>query len=375
MKNLKSLAERLKSWGIELGFQQIGIASIHKEDVTLAAHQRYFEKWLENNHHGEMQYMANHQAIRQDISGLLTNTLSVITARMDYLPENTNPIENLSQTDKAYIARYALGRDYHKVMRKKLKLLGEKLTAEITDTQYRVCVDSAPLLEKALAEKSGLGWIGKNSLVINQKAGSWFFLGEILTNLPLPADAPASFHCGSCEACIKVCPTDAIIAPFQIDARKCIAYLTIEYKGSIPFELREKMGNRIFGCDDCQLFCPWNRFAKSTTEADYQPRHSLDNNELLTLFLWDEDTFLKKTEGSPIRRTGYTGWLRNIAVGLGNAPYDTRILNALITKKESTNILVQEHIDWAIQQQEKKKLALDSVSTIVRIDQTALHDD
>lgn len=277
---------------------------------------------------------------------------------MDYLAKEENLQDArlaLKKPHKAYISRYALGRDYHKLLRQRLQKLAAKISASIPTTGYRVFVDSAPVLEKSLAAKAGLGWIGKNTLVINRHAGSWFFLGEIYTDIPLPIDAATSSHCGSCSACIKICPTQAIIAPYQLDARRCISYLTIENKGAIPEELRPLMGNRIFGCDDCQLICPWNRYANFSAEKDFKPRHNLGTAELIDLFLWSEEEFLQKTEGSAIRRAGYIGWLRNIAIALGNAPYDHKILIALKERAAYPSPLVQEHILWAITNQLDKK--------------------
>ncbi len=348
MLDWQALARQIKQWGNDLGFQQVGIAGI-----TLPHHQQHLEHWLANQFHGEMHYMEKHGDKRAQPSQLVEGTQSVISVRMDYLPPALDSQQCLDETERAFVARYALGRDYHKLMRNRLQQLANKITAEVGLFGYRAFVDSAPVLEKALAEKAGLGWIGKNTLLINAKAGSYFFLGELYTDLPLPADEAASFHCGTCTACLDICPTKAFVAPFQLDARKCIAYLTIEYAGPIPLELRPLMGNRIFGCDDCQMVCPWNKFARISAEQDFYPRHQLDEAMLLTLFAWDEETFLQKFSGSAIRRTGYTGWIRNIAVALGNAPFDQRILSALIQRKQTVaeNELLLEHIEWAIQQQ------------------------
>jgi epoxyqueuosine reductase len=270
---------------------------------------------------------------------------------MDYLPDSAGDVEALlKQPTKAVISRYALGRDYHKMMRKRLQKLAKRIEEHTGQFGYRVFVDSAPVLEKALAEKAGLGWIGKHSNLINKNAGSWFFLGEIYTDLPLPADSPAEEHCGACTKCIDICPTQAIVAPYTVDARRCISYLTIELRGSIPEEFRAMMGNRIYGCDDCQLVCPWNRFAKPTDEPDFAPRHGLDTPDLIKLFLWTEDEFLKRTEGSAIRRIGYDCWLRNIAVALGNAPSSPTVIDALIHHRNHKSELVREHIEWALAQ-------------------------
>lgn len=345
-----ALAEQIQRWGAELGFQQIGVA-----DVDLGEHESHLQRWLEQRFHGEMEYMARHGSKRSRPAELQPGTVRVITARMDYLPPDTQIIEVLTDPQQAFISRYALGRDYHKLIRKRLTQLGERIAQAIGPFGYRAFVDSAPVLEKALAEKSGLGWIGKHTLLLDRRAGSWFFLGEIYTDLPLPVSAPVSSHCGSCSACIDICPTAAIVAPYQLDARKCISYLTIELHGPIPEELRKPMGNRVFGCDDCQLVCPWNRFASMTKEADFLPRHQLENRSLLELFLWDEETYLRNTEGSAIRRIGYARWLRNLAVGLGNAPYADNIVQALQARLPQVPELAQEHIQWALQQQALKR--------------------
>lgn len=347
---LHDLAQRIKTWGKELGFQAIAIS-----DVDLETHETHLNNWLANQYHGEMDYMAHHGTKRSRPHELEPGTLRVISGRMDYLPADTQMIDVLKDPEKAYISRYALGRDYHKMMRKRLAKLAKQITEEIGPFGYRAFVDSAPVLEKALAEKSGLGWIGKHTLLLDRSAGSWFFLGELFVDIPLPVDEPVKKHCGSCSACIDICPTDAIVAPYELDARKCISYLTIELKGSIPEELRAPIGNRVFGCDDCQLVCPWNRFAKNTLEQDFQPRHHLDKQDLLSLFLWDEATFLRNTEGSAIRRIGYQRWLRNLAIGLGNAPYAESIVTALEDKLADSEPMVREHVQWALQQQLKKR--------------------
>lgn len=349
-EDLILLSKQIKSWGQQLGFQQIGIA-----DLDLSAHEQYLQQWLENDFHGEMAYMKRHSALRRRPTELQEGSVRVISARMDYLAANTDRIEILNTPSKAYVSRYALGRDYHKLMRKRLGTLAKKIADHATTQSYRAFVDSAPVLEKALAEKAGLGWIGKHTLLLNRQAGSWFFLGEILTDLPLPIDAPTSAHCGSCTACIDCCPTKAIVGPYKLDSRLCISYLTIELKEAIPVELRSPMGNRVFGCDDCQLFCPWNRYAQHSKEDDFAPRHQLDQTDLIALFEWSEQQFLKNTEGSAIRRIGYQRWLRNLAIGLGNAPYDENIIKVLANKRPSTLAMVQEHIDWALAQQDLKK--------------------
>ena len=346
---LHDLVQQIKSWGKELGFQQIAIS-----DVDLAEHESHLQRWLENQYHGDMEYMARHGSKRSRPEELEPGTLRVISGRMDYLPPETSLVKVLNDPERAYIARYALGRDYHKMMRKRLAQLADKISNVIGPFGYRAFVDSAPVLEKALAEKSGLGWIGKHTLLLNREAGSWFFLGELFVDIPLPVDEPVSKHCGSCSACMDICPTQAIVAPYELDARKCISYLTIELKSAIPESLRAPMGNRVFGCDDCQMACPWNRFAKTTLEKDFWPRHGLERNDLLSLFLWDEQTFLSNTEGSAIRRIGYQRWLRNLAVGMGNAPGNQAIIQALQSKRPEADAMVKEHIDWALTAQRKK---------------------
>ncbi|OUS26773.1 tRNA epoxyqueuosine(34) reductase QueG [Gammaproteobacteria bacterium 45_16_T64] len=343
--DLHQLTQDIKRWGQELGFQQVAIS-----DVDLGEHEQHLENWLSNQYHGEMDYMERHGTKRSRPNELEPGTLSVITVRMDYLPENIHTISILKQKDKAYISRYALGRDYHKLIRKRLTKLAKTIESAIGPFGHRAFVDSAPVLEKALAEKSGLGWIGKNSLLLNKQAGSWYFLGELFVDLSLPTDPPVKNHCGSCRSCLDKCPTQAIVSPYQVDSRRCISYLTIELKNAIPEEFRKSMGNRVFGCDDCQLVCPWNRFANDTQENDFHPRHELDNQDLLALFLWDETTFLSNTEGSAIRRIGYERWQRNLAIGLGNAPFSPQIVDALERKRDSVSDMVKEHIDWALHQ-------------------------
>lgn len=343
MQEYNQLAANIKTWGLELGFQQIGIT-----DTDLTHYETPFLEWLKKKFHGEMHYMQAHGTKRYRPHELVPGTIRVISARMDYLPPDTDIPKVLQNASLGYISRYALGRDYHKVMRKRLQVLATKIAKE---SGYRVFSDSAPVLEKPLAEKAGLGWIGKHTNLINRQAGSWFFLGEIFTDLPLPIDTPVKNHCGTCKACIDVCPTQAIIGPYQLDARRCISYLTIELRGSIPVELRPLLGNRIYGCDDCQLVCPWNRFAKPTQEKDFHPRHHLATPELIELFNWSEEEFLHKTEGSAIRRIGYECWLRNIAVALGNAPKNDVIIHALEKKLSHSSALVREHVTWALNQQ------------------------
>ena len=345
--DLGTLSEKVRNWGEELGFQQVGIT-----DIELDEHQQHLEKWLAKNFHGSMDYMAAHGEKRSHPELLVPGTCRVISVRMDYLPTTTDMFDVLENQNKGYISRYALGRDYHKMMRKRLAKLAAKVTEIAGQYQHRAFVDSAPVLERALAEKAGLGWIGKNAMLINPKAGSWFFLGEIYTDLPLLPDPPQpSSHCGSCTQCIQDCPTDAIVGPNQVDARRCISYLTIELKDSIPVELRPLMGNRIYGCDDCQLVCPWNKFSQPTTEQDFQPRHNLQAEDLVTLFAWSEEEFLQRTEGSAIRRIGHERWLRNIAVALGNAPHSEMIVSALQAKQQHPSEMVKEHVSWALEQQ------------------------
>jgi len=340
------LARRIRHWGAELGFQQVGFS-----DINLQHAEKRLGQWLEKQFHGDMHYMERHGLKRSRPELLVPGTLSVISVRMDYLPEDQSVAESLlDHPSKAYISRYALGRDYHKVLRSRLKKLAGQIAQHTEPLGYRVFVDSAPVLEKPLAEKAGLGWVGKHTNLINKTAGSWFFLGELYTNLALPADKPATAHCGSCTACIDVCPTNAIVAPFKLDARRCISYLTIEMKGTIPASLRPLIGNRIYGCDDCQLFCPWNKFAVRSDEADFAPRNKLDASELTELFQWNEEMFLGKTEGSAIRRIGYEQWLRNVAVGLGNAKTTPAVLRALHDRCDDESPLVREHVEWALQQ-------------------------
>jgi epoxyqueuosine reductase len=338
------LSAQIKQWGLELGFQDVGITDTHLE-----LYEARLKTWLAKNFHGTMDYMQKHGDKRSRPDQLVPNTIRIISVRMDYLPPDTRIKETLFNKSKAYIARYALGRDYHKVLRNRLNKFAQKIQENIGEFGYRAFVDSAPVLEKPIAEKAGLGWMGKNTLILNKKTGSYFFLGEIYTDLDLPIDIPVKNHCGSCTACIDICPTKAIVAPYQLDARKCISYLTIENKQAIPIEFREAIGIRIFGCDDCQIFCPWNKFAKFTKESDFNPRHKLDNQNLIDLFLWTEEEFLTKTLGSAIRRAGYLGWLRNIAVGLGNAPSSPEIISALKSRENHESEMVREHVGWALE--------------------------
>ncbi|HEV2539308.1 MAG TPA: tRNA epoxyqueuosine(34) reductase QueG [Frateuria sp.] len=339
-----ALARDIKRWARELGFAQTAISG-----VELGEDEAHLEHWLGEGHHGAMEYMARHGSRRSRPAELEPGTLRVISVRMDYLaPGTRHAWDVLADGEAGYVARYALGRDYHKLMRNRLQKLAERIHAAIGDFGHRAYVDSAPVLEKALARNAGLGWIGKHTVLINRDAGSYFFLGELYTDLPLPVDAPASAHCGSCTRCIDVCPTQAILGPYRLDARRCISYLTIELKGSIPEELRVPMGNRIFGCDDCQLVCPWNKFAQDATEPDFAPRHSLDGAKLVELFGWSEQEFLRRTEGMAIRRTGYEGWLRNIAVALGNAPSSAEVIAALEERAGDPSAVVREHVAWAL---------------------------
>jgi len=348
--NYHELSEKIKHWGQELGFDQVGIC-----DVDLSKHEQALTQWLANNYHGNMDYMEKHGLMRARANELVEGSVRVISARMDYLPTDAAFAKTLKNKNKAYISRYALGRDYHKLIRKRLKQLGEKISSYCQELNYRPFVDSAPILERPLAEKAGLGWVGKHSLLINKEGGSWFFLGELLVDIPLPCDIPLENDCGHCVSCIKICPTQAIVEPYVVDARRCISYLTIELRDAIPEEFRPLIGNRIYGCDDCQLICPWNKYAKLAVEDDFQPRQNLDDINLLELFSWSEAEFLNKTEGSPIRRIGFDCWQRNIAVALGNAPYSDKIISALSEQSANSSEMVVEHIQWAVQQQKDKQ--------------------
>jgi epoxyqueuosine reductase len=345
-----ALVDKIRLWGTELGFQQIGITGIE-----LNTDEQRLIHWLALQRHGEMAYMAKHGMKRSRPDQLVPKTVSVIAARMNYLSADSAEAQNvLDDPNQAYISRYALGRDYHKVMRGRLKKLGAKIGNEVRDFGFRVFTDSAPVLERALARKAGLGWFGKHSNLISRNDGSWFFLGEIYTDFELPHDREyGDEHCGSCVACIDICPTQAIVAPYEVDARRCISYLTIEYRGVIPLEYRPLMGNRILGCDDCQLVCPWNRFAKMSVEKDFTPRFKLDSSSLLELFAWSEEDFDARTKGSAIRRISYEQWLRNIAVSLGNAPSSAQVRDALQRRLADASPLVAEHIEWAIQQHQQ----------------------
>ncbi|MDY6815110.1 MAG: tRNA epoxyqueuosine(34) reductase QueG [Pseudomonadota bacterium] len=341
---LDDLPGKIRQWAGQLGFADAGITL-----PDTGPHADRLQAWLAEGYQGEMEYMGHHGDKRSTPTSLVPGTVRVISLRMDYLPAPDNPKQALTDRETAYVTRYALGRDYHKLMRKRLATLAKWIDEAVSGFEYRAFVDSAPVLERAMAQRAGLGWIGKNNMLIHPKAGSFFFLGEIFTSAPLPVDPPfETEHCGSCSACLEVCPTDAFIGPHLLDARRCISYLTIELKGSIPEELRPKMGNRVFGCDDCQLICPWNKFSKPTAEQDFQPRHGLDNSSLTELFLWTEEQFLKRTEGSAIRRTGYQGWLRNLAVGLGNAPTTIPVVEALKQRADHPSEMVREHVHWAL---------------------------
>ena len=344
------LLKSLRLWAKEVGFQDLGVS-----DIFLEKTEKQLSQWLEKGFHGEMAYMIQHGTKRTRPAELVPETVRIITVRMDYWPEpSAEPWSVLDNDQLGFVSRYALGRDYHKLMRKRLAKLADKIKSEIADMGYRAFCDSAPVMEKALAEKSGIGWVGKHSNILNKDHGSYFFLGEIYTDLPLPVTSAVSEHCGSCIACIDICPTQAIVAPYQVDARRCISYLTIELKGAIPIEFRSMMGNRIYGCDDCQLVCPWNKFAQMTEQTDFLPRNNLDAPALLDLFAWTEQDFLTKLEGSPIRRIGHQSWLRNISVALGNAKSSPEIINALHARRVTASEMLLEHIDWALEQQSEK---------------------
>ncbi|MDB5770523.1 MAG: queG [Burkholderia sp.] len=351
--NLSTLALTIKAWGRELGFAEVRIS-----DVDLSAAEDGLNAWLEAGHHGEMDYMAAHGMKRARPAELVPGTLRVITARMDYLPKDTggewraHEESRMNDPSAAAISIYARGRDYHKVLRSRLQQLADRIRGEIGEFGYRVFTDSAPVMEVALADKSGIGWRGKHTLLLNREGGSMFFLGELFTDLALPVDPPVTGHCGQCSACIDVCPTQAILGPYKLDARRCISYLTIELKGSIPEELRPLIGNRVYGCDDCQLVCPWNKFAQRAVLDDFDVRNGLDNASLVELFGWSEEEFNRRMEGSPIRRIGHERWLRNIAVGLGNAARagtsSPQIVSALEARLDHPSAMVREHVEWAI---------------------------
>ncbi|EHM41193.1 MULTISPECIES: tRNA epoxyqueuosine(34) reductase QueG [Hafnia] len=349
--DLNQLAQHIKQWGQSLGFQQVGIC-----DTDLSVEEPRLQAWLDKQYHGEMAWMERHGMMRARPHELQPGTLRVISVRMNYLPAHAFFAKTLKNPQLGYISRYALGRDYHKLLRNRLKRLGEMIQeyCEGIDINFRPFVDSAPILERPLAAKAGIGWVGKHSLILNQEAGSWFFLGELLIDLPLPVDKPLEEQCGRCVACMTTCPTGAIVEPYVVDARRCISYLTIELESAIPEEFRPLMGNRIYGCDDCQMICPWNRFSQLTNEDDFSPRQKLHTPELIELFQWDEPTFLKITEGSAIRRIGHLRWLRNISVALGNAPYESQIIPLLESRLGMSDVL-DEHIVWAVKQQLEKR--------------------
>ncbi len=343
---LANLSSSIKRWGRELGFQAVGIA-----DADLSAAEPRLIEWLAQGWHGEMEYMARHGALRARPAELKPGTLRVISCRMDYLNDSAQGLE--SDPEKANIARYARGRDYHKVLRGRLQDLCDRIAGEIGAFGYRVFVDSAPVMEVELAARAGLGWRGKHTLLLSREAGSWFFLGEVYCDLPLPVDQEVPNSCGTCQSCIDVCPTQAIRGPYQLDARRCISYLTIEHRSAIPEELRPLIGNRVYGCDDCQAVCPWNRFAKMSSEKDFQVRNGLDRASLVELFAWTEAEFGERLRGSPIRRIGYERWLRNLAVGLGNAPTSPEVVSALRKRKDHPSALVREHVEWALARHER----------------------
>ncbi|KGD74156.1 tRNA epoxyqueuosine(34) reductase QueG [Pantoea vagans] len=347
--DLHELAQQIKQWGLDLGFQQVGIT-----DTDLSAEEPRLQEWLDKQYHGEMAWMARHGMMRARPHELLPGTLRVISVRMNYLPAKAAFASTLKNPRLGYVSRYALGRDYHKVLRNRLKKLAEMIQQYCDELNLRPFVDSAPLLERPLAAKAGLGWTGKHSLILNREAGSWFFLGELLIDIPLPVDSPQQEQCGRCVACMTICPTSAIVEPYVVDARRCISYLTIELEGAIPEEFRPLMGNRIYGCDDCQLICPWNRYGQLSDESDFSPRAALHAPELLDLFQWDEAKFLRITEGSAIRRIGHLRWLRNIAVALGNAPWSPHIIQVLEQRLGESELL-DEHIQWSVMQQQQKR--------------------
>lgn len=350
--DLQQVKHDLSLHAARLGFGRLGVARIE-----LGQDVQHLVRWLAQQRHGEMRYMERHTELCSDPRLLLPGTLRVISARMDYWPaEALDAAQALADSTVGYVSRYALGRDYHKVLRRALAELAQTLATRIGPFGYRVCVDSAPVLEKALARDAGLGWIGKHTNLIARDAGSWFFLGEILTDLPLPVDEPATAHCGTCQACIPACPTGAITGPRQLDARRCISYLTIEHRSAIPVELRAAIGNRIYGCDDCQLVCPWNKFAQAARHPDFKVRHGLDRGRLADLFLWTEAEFVERMRGSAIYRIGYERWSRNIATALGNAPSSQAVLRALHARRNDPSPLVREHVQWALQRHGERAL-------------------
>ena len=345
--DIKLIAADIKKWGVELGFQEVSFT-----DIDLSKYEHHLKDWIDRNYHGAMSYMAENHDKRCHPEQLVPGTIRVVCVRMDYALDSEDSLESMQNTGKAYVSRYARGRDYHKLIRKRLQKLARRIQDVAGPFGYRAFVDSAPVLERALAEKSGMGWIGKNTMLINKQAGSWFFLGELFTDLPLPVDEQVSDHCGSCSSCLDICPTNAFVKPNLLDATRCISYLTIELRTSIPVEFRKLMGNRIYGCDDCQIVCPWNKFSKPTDEKDFTPRHNLDDAQLVDLFGWSEREFLNRTEGSAIRRIGYDCWLRNIAIALGNAPSSKAIDRSLRARLNNVSDMVNEHIEWALLQHE-----------------------
>jgi epoxyqueuosine reductase len=343
---LAAIRSQVETLARELGFDALGVA-----ELDLTQDEQYLLRWLEHGYHGDMDYMARHGVLRSRPAELAPGSVRAICVRMNYFPAEAADADTvLADRQLAYVSRYALGRDYHKVLRGQLKTLAQQLLERIGPFGYRVCVDSAPVLEKALARNAGLGWIGKHTNLLARDAGSWFFLGEILTDLPLPADTTASPHCGSCTACIDICPTQAILGPYKLDARRCVSYLTIEHPGAIPVEWRRALGNRIYGCDDCQLVCPWNKFAQAAAHPDFKVRHQLDRAQLTELFAWTEAQFEERMRGSAIYRIGYERWSRNIAVALGNAPQSAQVRDSLLTRRDQASPLLREHIDWALEQ-------------------------
>jgi epoxyqueuosine reductase len=340
------LSASLRRWAEELGFTGLGVTNI-----DLSADEAFFLDWLRAGFNGEMGYMARHGVRRSRPAELVPGTVSCISVRMNYWPAAAaDATAALADGSVAYVSRYAVGRDYHKVLRARLQKLCDRIQGAVGPFGHRVFTDSAPVLEKALARNAGLGWIGKHTNLIDRNAGSYFFLGEIYLDLELPVDSPGSAHCGSCSACLPACPTGAIVAPYRLDARRCISYLTIELTGAIPVEFRRAIGNRIYGCDDCQLVCPWNKFARPTAEKDFAVRHGLDQAQLTDLFAWSEAEFLERTRGSAIRRIGYERWLRNVAVALGNAPTSAQLIAALRSRAQHPSPLVREHVQWALAQ-------------------------
>ncbi|AHE99100.1 tRNA epoxyqueuosine(34) reductase QueG [Thioalkalivibrio paradoxus] len=347
----RELAARIREWGHALGFQAVGIT-----DASVGVHAEHLDAWLAQGSHGAMRWMADRAELRRDPAQLLPGVQRIVSLRMDYLPPDcARPETILGDSTRAYVSRYALGRDYHKLIRRRIQTLANRIETAVGPFGYRAFTDSAPILEKALAERAGLGWIGKHTNLLAREAGSWFFLGELFTDLPLPVDAPTEAHCGSCRACLDICPTQAFRGPYDLDARRCISYLTIEHPGAIPEPLRPMLGNRVYGCDDCQLVCPWNRFASLSVEPDFAARHGLDSAGLIELLAWDEPTFLERTAGMAIRRIGHPRWLRNVAVALGNGPATPEAIAALERRAGHPSALVREHVGWALERLRLRK--------------------